>query len=142
VEQHVFTGGAETEKYGVFATALSADGDRFFTVGWRIPFIISQIFIPVSGDLQISISLSIIYENIIVYARFSLKKIISYIIIMVSESTSEISFSAESAPDAKIAPIVVGGAVFVGKALVGGAVGAAASWGTTRILDNRFPAKK
>lgn len=55
---------------------------------------------------------------------------------------SDVSFSAESAPDAKIAPIVVGGAVFVGKALVGGAVGAAASWGTTRILDNRFPAKK
>ncbi len=61
---------------------------------------------------------------------------------MVSESTSEISFSAESAPDAKVAPIIVGGAVFVGKALVGGAVGAAASWGTTRYLDNRFPAKK
>lgn len=59
---------------------------------------------------------------------------------MVSESTTELSFS--TAPDAKIAPIVVGGAVFVGKALVGGAVGAAASWGTTRILDNRFPAKK
>lgn len=61
---------------------------------------------------------------------------------MVSESTTEISFSAESAPDAKVAPIVVGGAVFVGKAIVGGAVGAAASWGTTRYLDNRFPAKK
>jgi hypothetical protein len=63
---------------------------------------------------------------------------------MVSESTTELSFSAESAPapDAKVAPIIVGGAVFVGKALVGGAVGAAASWGTTRILDNRFPAKK
>ena len=57
---------------------------------------------------------------------------------------SDVSFSTESAsaPDAKIPPIVVGGAVFVGKALVGGAVGAAASWGTTRILDNRFPAKK
>lgn len=55
--------------------------------------------------------------------------------------STELSFST-GAPDAKIAPIVVGGAVFVGKALVGGAVGAAASWGTTRILDNRFPAKK
>jgi hypothetical protein len=60
---------------------------------------------------------------------------------MVSESKTELSFST-SAPDAKIAPIIVGGAVFVGKALVGGAVGAAASWGTTRYLDNRFPAKK
>ena len=48
---------------------------------------------------------------------------------MVSESTTEISFSAESASDTKVAPIIVGGAVFVGKALVGGAVGAVASWG-------------
>ena len=55
---------------------------------------------------------------------------------------SDVSFSAESAPDAKIAPIVVGGAVFVGKAIVGGAVGGVASWGANRILDNRFPAKK
>ena len=54
---------------------------------------------------------------------------------------SELSFSA-SAPNAKVAPIIVGGAVFVGKALVGGAVGAAASWGTTRLLDNRFPARR
>ncbi len=53
---------------------------------------------------------------------------------------SDVSFS--TAPDTKVAPIVVGGVVFVGKALVGGAVGAAASWGTTRYLDNRFPAKK
>jgi len=59
---------------------------------------------------------------------------------MVSESTTELSFS--TSPDAKVAPIVVGGAVFVGKALVGGAVGAAASWGTTRFLDNRFPARR
>ncbi len=51
------------------------------------------------------------------------------------------SFSS-SAPDVKVAPIVVGGAVFVGKAIVGGALGAAASWGTTRLLDNRFPSKK
>ena len=55
---------------------------------------------------------------------------------------SDVSFSTKSAPDAKVAPIIVGSAIFVGKALVGGAVGAAASWGTTRILDNRFPAKK
>ena len=53
---------------------------------------------------------------------------------------SEVSFS--TATDSKIAPAVVGGAIFVGKAIVGGAVGAAASWGTTRYLDNRFPAKK
>ena len=59
---------------------------------------------------------------------------------MVSESISELSFS--SIPDAKIAPIIVGGAAFVGKAVVGGAIGAAASWGTTRILDNRFPARR
>ena len=59
---------------------------------------------------------------------------------MVSESISELSFS--STPDVKVAPIVVGGAVFVGKALAGGAIGAAASWGTTRFLDNRFPARK
>ena len=59
---------------------------------------------------------------------------------MVSESISELSFS--TAPDAKIAPIIVGGAAFIGKAIVGGAVGTAASWATTRLLDNRFPAKK
>ena len=56
--------------------------------------------------------------------------------------STERSFSTESAPDAKVAPIIVGGAIFVGKALIGGAVGAAASWGTSRILDNRFPSKK
>ena len=55
--------------------------------------------------------------------------------------STEISFST-GAPDAKIAPIVVGGAVFVGKAIVGGAVGGAASWGATRLLDNRFPARR
>lgn len=54
---------------------------------------------------------------------------------------NSISFSSQS-PDTKIAPIVIGGAAFVGKAIVGGAIGAAASWGTTRILDNRFPARK
>lgn len=53
----------------------------------------------------------------------------------------ETSFST-SAPDAKIPPVVVGGAVFIGKAFVGGAAGAAGSWVTTRILDNKFPAKK
>ena len=59
---------------------------------------------------------------------------------MVSESITKLSFS--STPDAKIAPIVVGGAAFIGKAIVGGAVGTAASWATTRLLDNRFPAKR
>jgi hypothetical protein len=53
-----------------------------------------------------------------------------------------ISFSSVNSPDAKVAPIVVGGAVFVGKAIVGGVIGSAASWGTTRFLDNRFPSKK
>jgi len=53
---------------------------------------------------------------------------------------SELSFS--SIPDAKIAPIVVGGAAFVGKAFIGGAAGAAGSWAATRILDNRFPARR
>ena len=54
---------------------------------------------------------------------------------------NSISFSSQS-PDTKIAPIVISGAAFVGKAIAGGAIGAAASWGTTRILDNRFPARK
>lgn len=52
---------------------------------------------------------------------------------------NSISFSS---PDTKIAPIIISGAAFVGKAIAGGAIGAAASWGTTRILDNRFPARK
>lgn len=46
------------------------------------------------------------------------------------------SFSSQ--PDAKISPIVIGGAAFLGKAIIGGA----ASWGTTRFLDNKFPARK
>ena len=54
---------------------------------------------------------------------------------------SELSFST-SAPDAKFAPIIVGGAVFVCKAIIGGAAGAAGSWAATRILDNRFPARR
>jgi hypothetical protein len=52
------------------------------------------------------------------------------------------SFSSDINPDAKVAPIIIGGAVFVGKAIIGGAIGTAASWGTTRYLDNRFPSKK
>jgi len=46
------------------------------------------------------------------------------------------------APDAKVAPIVVAGAAFVGRAAVGGIIGGAASWGVNRVLDNRFPSKK
>ena len=59
---------------------------------------------------------------------------------MVSESITKLSFS--TAPDAKIAPIVVGGAAFIGKAIVGGAVDIAASWATMRLLDNRFPSRR
>ena len=54
---------------------------------------------------------------------------------------SENSFSSTT-PDAKIPPVVIGGAVFIGKAIVGGAAGAAGSWAATRILDNKFPAKR
>jgi hypothetical protein len=50
------------------------------------------------------------------------------------------SFACVSEP--KIAPIVVGSALFVGKAIAGAAIGTAASWGTTRFLDNRFPQRK
>jgi hypothetical protein len=50
--------------------------------------------------------------------------------------SDELSFSNQ--PDAKVAPIVIGGAMFLGKAIVGGAV----SWGTERFLNNRFPPKK
>ncbi len=53
----------------------------------------------------------------------------------------ETSFST-AAPDAKIPPVVVGGAVFIGKAFVGGAAGAAGSWVANHVLDNRFPAKR
>ena len=48
-----------------------------------------------------------------------------------------ISFSSET-PDEKIAPLIVGGAIFVGKAVAGAAV----AWGTTRALDKAFPSKK
>lgn len=56
-------------------------------------------------------------------------------------SIEVLSFSSE-APDAKVAPIIVGGAAFVGKAIAGGVIGSAASWATTRYLDNRFPARR
>ena len=54
----------------------------------------------------------------------------------------EPSFSFSSAPAPKIAPVVVAGAVFIGRAVAGGVIGGAASWGANRILDNRFPSKK
>lgn len=50
--------------------------------------------------------------------------------------------SFSSLPDPKIAPIIITGAVFVGRAVAGGVIGGAASWGVNKILDNRFPAKK
>lgn len=49
-----------------------------------------------------------------------------------------ISFSSIETPDTKIAPIIVGGAVFLGRAAAAGAI----SWGTQRILNNTFPPKK
>ena len=59
-----------------------------------------------------------------------------------TKPNNSLSFSSNTSPDAKFAPIVIGGAVFVGKAIIGGALGTAASWGTTRYLDNRFPSRK
>ncbi len=56
-------------------------------------------------------------------------------------SSSSLSF-VTTAPDAKIAPFVVAGAVFVGKAVAGGVIGGAATWGVNRVLDNRFPARR
>jgi hypothetical protein len=58
--------------------------------------------------------------------------------IPISPTTPALSFQSDT-PDSKFAPIVVGGALFVGKAIIGGAIGSAASWGTTRLLDSRFP---
>jgi hypothetical protein len=56
-------------------------------------------------------------------------------------SSSSLSF-ATTAPDAKIAPIVVAGAIFVGRAVAGGIIGGAATWGVNRVLDNRFPERR
>jgi hypothetical protein len=56
--------------------------------------------------------------------------------------TAEVLPSFSTEPNAKIAPIVVAGAVFVGRAVAGGVIGGAASWGANRILDNRFPTRK
>jgi hypothetical protein len=62
--------------------------------------------------------------------------------VLTNSSSNLNSFSSASTPDVKVAPIIVGSAVFAGKAIIGGALGAAASWGTTRYLDNRFPSRK
>ena len=60
-----------------------------------------------------------------------------------SSSSSSLSLSfATTAPDAKLAPIVIAGAVFVGKAVAGGIIGGAATWGINRVLDNRFPERR
>ena len=58
---------------------------------------------------------------------------------MVQDSFSSVSFS--NSPDTKIAPIIVSGGIFVGKAVISGAIGSAVGWATTRILDKRFPSK-
>lgn len=52
------------------------------------------------------------------------------------------SLSFADSPDAKVAPIVIAGAGFLGKTIAGGVIGGAASWGVNRVLDNRFPQKK
>lgn len=52
------------------------------------------------------------------------------------------ALSFADAPHAKVAPIVVAGAAFVGRTIAGGVIGGAASWGVNRVLDNRFPVKK
>jgi hypothetical protein len=51
-----------------------------------------------------------------------------------------LSFS-QSAPDAKVFPLLAG-LFFVGKAAIGGGVTAAVAWGTTRALDRAFPARR
>lgn len=53
---------------------------------------------------------------------------------------NSLSFSAD--PHAKIAPIVIASAAFVGKAVAGGVIGGAATWGVNRVLDNRFPSRR
>lgn len=54
---------------------------------------------------------------------------------------TSVVLSSTSAPDAKVAPIVVAGTVFVGRAVAGGLIGGATSWAVNRVLDNRFPEK-
>jgi hypothetical protein len=49
----------------------------------------------------------------------------------------KLSFTQDSTPDAKIAPAIVAGAAFVGRAAASGAIG----WGVNRGLDKAFPKK-
>jgi hypothetical protein len=58
-----------------------------------------------------------------------------------SSSSSSLSF-ATTAPDAKVAPFLAAGAAFVGKAVAGGLISGATTWGVNRVLDNRFPARR
>jgi hypothetical protein len=55
---------------------------------------------------------------------------------------SPISFSTSSSPDTKVAPIVIAGAALVGRAVAGGIISGATTWGVNRVLDNRFPSKR
>jgi hypothetical protein len=59
-----------------------------------------------------------------------------------SSMSSLSSMSFATTPDAKLAPIVVAGAAYVGKAVAGGVIGGATSWAVNRVLDNRFPERK
>lgn len=59
-----------------------------------------------------------------------------------SSMSSLSSLSFTTTPDAKLAPIVVAGAAYVGKAVAGGVIGGATSWAVNRVLDNRFPERK
>lgn len=52
---------------------------------------------------------------------------------------SSFHFSSPTQPSSKVAPVIVGGAILIGKAVAGGAIGGAVSWATTRILNNTFP---
>lgn len=61
---------------------------------------------------------------------------------MYFSSAPSVALSSTTAPDAKVAPIVVAGAVFIGRAVAGGIIGGAATWGVNRVLDNRFPERK
>ena len=58
------------------------------------------------------------------------------------KNTNDVSSFSSETPDAKVAPLIAGGAIFVGKAIAGGVIGAGASWATTRYLDNHFPSKQ
>jgi len=59
-----------------------------------------------------------------------------------NQMDSSTSFSTTSSPDAKVAPIVIAGAMLVGRAVAGGIISGATTWGVNRVLDNRFPSKK